>query len=137
MWHASWHDMTNDGSRKTPNHALSEMECPVSLDDVDLFGPGSQEHWYEAYEILHAEAPVHRIPGEGLTPGSDAYILSKYSDVARVVKDPERFRTLLNVAIDAVLPAIEEANAAGAEPQIPAAVNAMIVSMATVALPQP
>jgi len=123
--------MTNDGSRKTLNHALSEMECPVSLDDVDLFGPGSQEHWYEAYEILHAEAPVHRVPGEGLAPGSDAYILSKYSDVARVVKDPERFRTLLNVAIDAVLPAIEEANAAGAKPQIPAAINAMIVSMAT------
>ena len=44
---------------KPPNHDLSAMRCPVALDDVDLFGAGAQEHWYEAYEILHAEAPVH------------------------------------------------------------------------------
>ena len=121
----------NDDSPKTPNHALSEMKCPVSLEDVDLFGPGSAEHWYEAYEILHAEAPVHRIPGEGFARGSDAFVLSKYSDIARVVKDPERFRTLLTVAIDAIRPVIEEANQAGTEPELPAAMNAMIVSMAT------
>jgi len=123
--------MTSDDSPKTPNHALSEMQCPVSLEDVDLFGPGSQEHWYESYAILHAEAPVHRLPGEGFAPGSDAFILSKYSDIARVVKDPERFRTLLTVAIDAIRPAVEEANQAGTEPELPAAMNAMIVSMAT------
>ncbi len=121
----------NDDSQKTPNHALGEMKCPVSLEDVDLFGPGSQEHWYEAYEILHAEAPVHRIAGEGFAPGGDAFVLSKYADIARVVKDPERFRTLLTVAIDAIRPAIEEANRAGTEPELPAAMNAMIVSMAT------
>ncbi|MDG2335200.1 MAG: cytochrome P450, partial [Myxococcota bacterium] len=120
-----------DDSQKTPNHALSAMKCPVSLEEVDLFGPGSQEHWYEAYPILHAEAPVHRIAGEGFAPGSDAFVLSKYWDIARVVKDPERFRTLLTVAIDAIRPAIEEANRAGAELELPAAMNAMIVSMAT------
>ena len=120
-----------DDFQKTPNHALSEMECPVSLEDVDLFAPGSQEHWYEAYEILHAQAPVHRIAGEGFAPGSDAFVLSKYSDIARVVKDPERFRTLLTVAIDAIRPTIEEANRAGTPPELPAAMNAMIVSMAT------
>jgi len=121
----------NEDSPKTPNHALSAMECPVSLEEVDLFGPGSQEHWYEAYEILHAEAPVHRIAGEGFTPGSDAFVLSKYSDIARVVKDPERFRTLLTVATDAIRPAIEEAQQAGTPPELPPAMNAMIVSMAT------
>jgi len=123
--------MMNKDSPKTPNHALSTMECPVSLGDVDLFGPGSQEHWYEAYEILHAEAPVYRIAGEGFSPGSDAFVLSKYSDIARVVKDPERFRTLLTVATDAIRPAIEEANQAGTQPELPAAMNAMIISMAT------
>ena len=35
---------------KMPNHDLSEMKCPVNLEDVDLFGPGAQEHWYEAYD---------------------------------------------------------------------------------------
>ena len=122
--------MIEDDTRKPPNHALSEMKCPVSLEDVDLFGPGAQEHWYEAYEILHAEAPAHPIPGEGLA-GCDAYILSKYSDIARVVKDPERFSTMINLAIDGIRPAIEQAESAGSEPALPAAVNAMIVSMAT------
>ena len=123
--------MAKDDPHKPANHRLSEMKCPVTLEDVDLFGPGAQEHWYEAYEILHAEAPVHSIPGEGLGPDSDGYILSKYSDIARVVKDPARFRTMINVAIDGIRPAIERAHAAGTEPELPAAVNAMIVSMAT------
>jgi cytochrome P450 len=78
-------------SQKLPNHDLSEMKCPISLSDVDLFSPGAQEHWYEAYEILHNEAPVHKIPGEGTTPEHDAFILSKHEDITRVVKDPQRF----------------------------------------------
>ena len=76
---------------KLPNHDLSEMKCPMSLSDVDLFSPGAQEHWYEAYEILHDKAPVHIIPGEGTTAEHDAFILSKHEDISRVVKDPERF----------------------------------------------
>ncbi len=76
---------------KHKNHDLSPMGCPVDLDDVDLFGDGAQEHWYEAYEVLHRDAPVHRIEGGGLTPGSDAFILTKHHDVTRVVKDPVRF----------------------------------------------
>ena len=76
---------------KHKNHELSEMKCPVNLDDVDLFSPGAQEHWYESYDILHRESPVHRIPGEGMAPGSDGFILTKYEDIARVVRDPVRF----------------------------------------------
>ena len=76
---------------KTINHTLSKMKCPVSLKDVDLFSPGAQEHWYEAYEILHKEAPVHIIPGEGTTPKHDAFIISKHEDISKIVKDPERF----------------------------------------------
>ncbi len=40
------------------NHELSPMACPHALAVVDLFGPGAAKHWYEAYAILHAEAPV-------------------------------------------------------------------------------
>ncbi len=81
------------------NHELSAMACPHALGDVDLFGPGAAEHWYEAYAILHDEAPVLRLPGEGLTPDHDAYVLTKYADVARVVRDWERFTPLLSMLI--------------------------------------
>ncbi len=79
---------------KHVNHELSPMPCPATLDDVDLFGPGAQEHWYEAYEILHRDAPVLRIEGGGLRPGSDAFVLTKHADVSAVVKDPDRFPPL-------------------------------------------
>ncbi len=85
--------------RKTPNHQLSVMGCPHSLQDVDLFSPGAQEHWYESYAILHAEAPVHRIPGEGFEPGTDAFILSKHEDIAAVVRDEDRFPVVGSIAL--------------------------------------
>jgi cytochrome P450 len=77
------------------------MACPVDLADVDLFGVGAQEHWYEAYEILHRDAPVLRIEGGGLTPGTDAFVLTKHADVTRVVRDPERFTSLTQARIGA------------------------------------
>ena len=67
------------------------VKCPFSIEDVDLFAPGAQKYWYESYEILHKEAPVHRIPGEGTSPDTDGFILSKYEDIAFVVKDILRF----------------------------------------------
>lgn len=79
---------------KHVNHELSPMKCPVHLADVDLFGVGAQEHWYEAYEILHRDSPVLRIEGGGTTPDSDAFVLTKLDDVTMVVKDPARFRVL-------------------------------------------
>ncbi len=79
---------------KHVNHDLSPMACPVDLDDVDLFGEGAQEHWYEAYEILHREAPVLRIEGGGLAPGTDAFVLTKHEHVSLVVRDVDRFPNL-------------------------------------------
>jgi cytochrome P450 len=76
------------------NHELGPMKCPVDLASVDLFGAGAQEHWYEMYEILHRDAPVLRIPGGGLKPGTDAYVLTKHADINTVVKDPERFTVM-------------------------------------------
>lgn len=81
------------------NHELSPMACPVSLDDVDIFGDGAQEHWYEAYEILHRDAPVLRLEGRGLTPGTDAFVLTKHADVNRVVRDPDRFKSMTQARI--------------------------------------
>jgi cytochrome P450 len=81
------------------NHELSPMACPADVDDVDLFGAGAQEHWYEAYELLHRERPVLRIAGGGLAPGTDAYVLTKLDDVTRVVKDPVRFKVVTSSRI--------------------------------------
>ena len=81
------------------NHDLSAMRCPHSLDDVDLFGPGAAEHWYEAYAILHDQAPVVRLGGQGLTPERDAFILTKYEDISRVVRDWDRFMPTLSLLV--------------------------------------
>lgn len=86
-------------SEKAPNHRLSPMTCPVTLADVDLFGPGAQEHWYEAYPILHREAPVLVLPGQGLDGVSDAFVLNSYADIERVVKDPQRFTPMMSVLV--------------------------------------
>jgi cytochrome P450 len=84
---------------KHVNHKISAMRCPHGLAEVDLFSPGAQEHWYEGYDILHAQAPVHRIPGAGFEPGTDAFILSKHEDIARVVGDEERFPVIGSIAL--------------------------------------
>lgn len=94
-------------SDKTPNHALSQIGCPATLADVDLFGRGAQEHWYEAYPILHAEAPVLRLEGEGLNGQGDGFVLSAYQDIERVVKDPERFATILSLLVQQMQEQIE------------------------------
>ena len=85
---------------KTPNHDLSPMSCPVNLQDVDLFGPGCQEHWYEAYPILHEQAPVLVLPREGVDGQGDAYVLNCYEDIERVVKDPVRFTPVMSLKVD-------------------------------------
>ena len=107
---------------KQPNHELSPMRCPVHLDDVDLFSPGAQEHWYQAYDILHAEAPVHRIPGEGFEPGTDAFILSKHEDIAMVVRDQQRFPVVTSLALKQVIEA-------GGDPFELPSVNTLVASM--------
>ena len=81
------------------NHQTGAMVCPRSLGDVDLFGPGAAEHWYAAYPILHAEAPVLRLPGEGMTPERDAFVLTRHADIARVVRDWERFPPTLSLLV--------------------------------------
>jgi len=109
---------------KTPNHFLTDMKCPMSLDEVDLFGPGAQEHWYDAYPILHEEAPVYILKGQGLTPGSDGFVLTKHEDISMVVKDPERFPPLMTEAI-------QEMASSGVDVEKVPNLNAMQASMVT------
>ena len=109
---------------KTPNHELSALRCPHALADVDLFAAGAQEHWYEAYPILHRDSPVLRLPGEGATPGTDGYVLTKYEDIAGVVRDPVRFPPTLTLAVRQIL-------ASGKPVEQQPFVNAMIASMVT------
>ena len=109
---------------KTPNHVRSATKCPVTLADIDLFSPGAQEHWYEAYPILHHDAPVLRIDGEGSVPGTDGFVLSSYADIAMVVRDPVRFPPTLSLAT-------RQLRATGVPVEELPQVNAMIASMVT------
>ncbi|MEP0189255.1 MAG: cytochrome P450 [Erythrobacter sp.] len=102
----------------------ARVGCPHSLKEVDLFGPGAQEHWYAAYPILHDQAPVMRIEGEGLLPGTDAYILTMHEDINRVVRDWARFQPTMMLAVENVAKA-------GVPPFEVPNVNAMIASAAT------
>ena len=116
--------MAATDSDKTPNHELSQMKCPHSLEDVDLFSPGAPEHWYEAYDILHEYAPVHRIPGEGFAPGTDAFILSKHEDIAAVVRDEVRYPVVSSVALKQLMENFDD-------PWEVPNVNTMVASMVT------
>jgi cytochrome P450 len=111
-------------SDKTPNHFLTEMKCPVNLEDVDLFSPGAQEHWYDAYPILHRDAPVWKLEGQGITPGSDAYVLTKHEDISLVVRYPDRFPPLMSGAI-------QEMAESGVDVETVPNLNAMSASMVT------
>ncbi|SVB41222.1 uncharacterized protein METZ01_LOCUS194076, partial [marine metagenome] len=63
--------------------------CPVASElGIDLFAPGSQEHWFEDYITLHNEAPISKIPGGGWLPGTDAFVLTKFEDIAKITRDP-------------------------------------------------
>jgi cytochrome P450 len=99
-----------------------QAEAPRSLNEVDLFAPGAQEHWYQAYAILHEQAPVQRLPGEGLTPGTDAFVLTKYEDISRVVKDWDRFPPTLSLLVAQI-------QASGVMPSHIPDIDAMVASI--------
>lgn len=107
-----------------PESHSNTVSCPHELNDVDLFSAGAQEHWYDAYSILHREAPVHRLAGEGLTPQTDAFILSRYDDINRVVKDPLRFTPITSLML-------EQLAASDTPPEQMDYINMMMVSMLT------
>ncbi len=83
------------------------MACPARAEDVDLFGPGCQEHWYQAYPLMHADSPVQVLRGEGVNPGEDAFVLTCFEDIERVVKDPERFTPVMSLRVTELQQALD------------------------------
>ncbi|WP_379539412.1 cytochrome P450 [Novosphingobium tardum] len=64
---------------------MAETEGGVGQPNIDLFDPATQEDWYPAYRELRDNHPVYRLPG------SDLYVLTRYEDIMRVVRDPKLF----------------------------------------------
>jgi cytochrome P450 len=80
--------MSSYTATHTPHTAKTVAgQCPVDHRSIDLFEPGSQEYWFEAYKVLHEQCPVVHLPGQGRIPGSDAYIITRYEDIQRLVRD--------------------------------------------------
>ena len=59
------------------------MACPVGLDSSTSFGTAPRSTGTGATRSCTREAPVLRIEGGGLTPGTDAFVLTKHADVLR------------------------------------------------------
>lgn len=57
----------------------------MNLEEIDLYDPEIQENWFPAYKTILEEAPVYQIPG------STTYVITKYEDILRIVRDPETF----------------------------------------------
>ena len=76
--------VTHHGTTIVP---VAPAVCPVNHAEIDLFADGSQEWWFDAYKVLREQCPVIKLPGQGRLPGADAYILTKYEDIARVARD--------------------------------------------------
>ena len=77
---------THHGTTEVP---VAPAQCPVNHEEIDLFADGSQEWWFDAYRVLQEQSPVIKLPGQGRLPGTDAFILTKYEDIARVARDRE------------------------------------------------
>jgi len=50
-----------------------------------FFDPAVQDDPFEAYEMMHAQCPVHQLPENGL------FMVTKYDDVKEVLTDPQTF----------------------------------------------
>ena len=55
------------------------------MDPIDLFDPATQEDWYPTYDRMRTECPAFQMPGTA------TYVLTRYDDVHRVLRRPERF----------------------------------------------
>lgn len=51
----------------------------------DLFGPEAHKRWYETYSDLQKRRPVYQVPG------LEMFVLTRYEDIATVIRDNETF----------------------------------------------
>ena len=56
-------------------------------DDINLYSPETQEDWYPTYRLLRDEEPVYQMPGTNM------FVVTRYSDVLHVLRHQEIFRT--------------------------------------------
>jgi cytochrome P450 len=59
----------------------------VSIDDINLFDPATQEDWFPTYRRLRDEAPVYRVPE------TELYVVTRYADVMHVLRHQDVFPT--------------------------------------------
>ena len=57
----------------------------MATQEPDLFGPEANKRWYQTYRELRERAPVYRVPETSL------FVLTRYDDIAMVVRDSDRF----------------------------------------------
>ena len=55
--------------------------------DINLYSPETQEDWYPTYRLLRDEEPVYQMPGTNM------FVVTRYSDVLHVLRHQEIFRT--------------------------------------------
>jgi cytochrome P450 len=77
-------DRTRGRTRERPRSSFLES-ARRDRSDLDLVAPARLEDPYEIYARLRREAPVF------YSAKLDAWLVSRYEDVATVLKDPERF----------------------------------------------
>src|SRR3954451_15189965 len=53
--------------------------------EPDLFSPEAHKTWYETYRELREAAPVYKVPD------LDMFVLTRYEDIAAVVRDNDTF----------------------------------------------
>lgn len=71
--------------RERRNRAASAAH-EVNLASVEFL-----THEFETYALLREELPIARVPGDGRTLGGGAWLLTRYADVAEVMRAPESF----------------------------------------------
>jgi cytochrome P450 len=71
-----------------PGATTGELgKVTVSIDDINLFDPATQEDWFPTYRRLRDEAPVYRVPE------TELYVVSRYADVMHVLRHQDVFPT--------------------------------------------
>ena len=77
--------MTEYGS--DPGHRSGRSDqCPFArAAEIDFMDPAVQERWFEAYDVLRAEAPIYFMPQIGM------YVLTRYDDIEYVLRRPTLF----------------------------------------------
>ncbi len=69
----------------------------LTIDQVDLFSPETQEDWYPSYHTILDEAPVYSVPG------TEMYLISKFEDIAWIVRNPARFPHVVGSSVALLL----------------------------------